>query len=128
MDQFSVFGKLSPEFLTAVTPISRLVPLGQSPLQTCNQIHVLMKHRKNHCGLNFSGQTENEVVACQLHTHARVKVISLTENALSQGKISRDFLKLRNIGMALLFSPLLIGVACNLSNIGSRTSRKNVGP
>jgi len=87
-----------------------------------------VKHRKNQRGLRLPGQTENKMMAGQLHTHARVNVVSLTKYSLTQGKISRDFLKLRNIGFALLFAPLSIRVACNLSNIVSRASRKDVGP
>ena len=87
-----------------------------------------MEHCKNQCGLRVSGQTENKMMACQLDADAGVKVVSLTKYSLTQGKISRDFLKLRNIGIALLFSPLSIRVACDLSNIRSGASRKNVGP
>lgn len=87
-----------------------------------------MEHRKNQRGLSLPRQTENKMMACQLDADARAKVVSLTKYSLTQGKISRDFLKLRNIGIALLFSPLSIRVACDLSNICSRASRKDVGP
>ena len=87
-----------------------------------------MEHCKNQRGLRLPGQTENKMMAGQLDAHAGVKVISLTKYPLTQGKISRDFLKLRNISLALLFAPLSIRVACNLSNICDRASRKGVGP
>ena len=87
-----------------------------------------MEHCKNQRGLSLPRQTENKMMAGQLDAHARVKVVSLTKYSLTQGKISRDFLKLRNISFALLFAPLSIRVARNLSNICSRASRKGVGP
>lgn len=85
-----------------------------------------MEHRKNQCGLCLSGQTENKVMTCKLNTHAGVKVIPLKKHPLAQGKSRGGFLKLRNIGVALLFAPLTIGVVCNPPNIRGCASRKDV--
>lgn len=59
-----------------------------------------MNHCKNQRGLGFSGQTENEEVASQL----------------------------RNISIALLFTPLTTRAARILASVGSCASREDVGP